>query len=218
MPSPSKPSSPRLGLIRLCGAPQITFMGNDSLAQIAPADLARRSPNFRPPREPSVRPTARRLVDASAPAPITRRAYAGALGRLDAWLWCRSLRSMTSAATRPAAYVAELHDAPSAGSRLARAAPRWRSTTPAAPPRRRDGGRRGAVPQTRRGAESRRRGYCQSPRRLPPDRRRPRPRPGAPVQRRGPGGRARHVPPAAPARARRRVRPGGRPRAAVWTP
>ena len=34
---------------------------------------------------------------------------------------------------------------------------------------RRDGGRRGAVPgPPRRGAESRRRGYCQSPRRLPP--------------------------------------------------
>ena len=50
-------------------------MGKDSLAQIAPADTAIGRPSA----------TARRLVDASVSA-NTRRAYAGALGQLDAWL------------------------------------------------------------------------------------------------------------------------------------
>ena len=50
-------------------------MGNDSLAQIAPAETA-----IGPPRA-----TARRLVNASL-SDNTRRAYAGALGQLDAWL------------------------------------------------------------------------------------------------------------------------------------
>ena len=49
--------------------------------------------------------TARRLVDASV-SPNTRRAYAGALRRLDAWLAGRELHDVTLAA-----YLAELHDA-----------------------------------------------------------------------------------------------------------
>ena len=51
----------------------IPVMGKDSLAQIAPADTAIGPPSA----------TARRLVDASVSA-NTRRAYAGALGQLDA--------------------------------------------------------------------------------------------------------------------------------------
>ena len=50
-------------------------MGKDCLAQIAPADTAIGPPSL----------TARRLVDASLSA-NTRRAYASALGQLDAWL------------------------------------------------------------------------------------------------------------------------------------
>ena len=49
--------------------------------------------------------TARRLVEASV-SPNTRRAYAGALRRLDAWLAGRPLHDVTLAA-----YLAELHDA-----------------------------------------------------------------------------------------------------------
>ena len=129
-------------------------MVKDSRAVIAPTGTAVGRPTS----------TARRLVDASVSA-NTRSAYAGALGRLDAWLDGQKLDDAALAA-----YLAE----------------------------RRDGGRRGALPgPPRRGAESRRRGYCQSPRRLPPNYRRARPRPGAPVHGRGPGGRARHVPPAA---------------------
>ena len=52
--------------------PISTVMGKDSLAQIAPADTA-----IGPPSAP-----ARRLVDASV-SDNTRRAYAGALRRLD---------------------------------------------------------------------------------------------------------------------------------------
>ena len=48
--------------------------------------------------------TARRLVEASV-SPNTRRAYAGALRRLDAWLDGRELHDVTLAA-----YLAELHD------------------------------------------------------------------------------------------------------------
>ena len=55
-------------------------------------------------------PTARRLVEASV-SPNTRRAYAGALRRLDAWLDGRELHDVT-----PAAYLAELHDAGRASS------------------------------------------------------------------------------------------------------
>ena len=66
-----------------------------SLAQIAPAKTA-----IGPPTA-----TARRLVDASVSA-NTRRAYAGAIGQLDAWL--DGLRLDDAAL---AAYLAELHDA-----------------------------------------------------------------------------------------------------------
>ena len=50
-------------------------MVKDSLAQIAPTETALGRPTA----------TARRLVDASVSA-NTRRAYAGALSQLDAWL------------------------------------------------------------------------------------------------------------------------------------
>ena len=59
--------------------------------------------------------TARRLVDASVSA-NTRRAYAGALRRLDAWL---DRRELDDAAL--AAYLAELHDAGRAASSAAMA-------------------------------------------------------------------------------------------------
>ena len=49
-------------------------------------------------------PTARRLVEASI-SPNTRRAYSGALRRLDAWLDGRGLEDATLAS-----YLAELHD------------------------------------------------------------------------------------------------------------
>ena len=55
--------------------------------------------------------TARRLVDASVSANTPRRAYAGALGRLDAWLDGRQLDDASLAA-----YVTELHDAGRASS------------------------------------------------------------------------------------------------------
>ena len=55
-------------------------------------------------------PTARRLVEASV-SPNTRRAYAGALRRLDAWLAGRELDDVALAA-----YLAELHDAGRASS------------------------------------------------------------------------------------------------------
>ena len=54
--------------------------------------------------------TARRLVEASV-SPNTRRAYAGALRRLDAWLDGRPLHDVTLAA-----YLAELYDAGRAAS------------------------------------------------------------------------------------------------------
>ena len=80
-------------------------MGKDSLAQIAPAGTAVGRPTA----------TARRLVDASV-STNTRRAYAGALGRLDAWL--AGLRLDDAAL---AAYLAELHDAGRAASSAAMA-------------------------------------------------------------------------------------------------
>ena len=55
-------------------------------------------------------PTARRLVEASV-SPNTRRAYAGALRRLDAWLDGRELDDAALAT-----YLAELHDAGRAAS------------------------------------------------------------------------------------------------------
>ena len=59
--------------------------------------------------------TARRLVDASVSA-NTRRAYAGALGQLDAWLDGRPFDDVSLAA-----YLAELHDAGRAASSAATA-------------------------------------------------------------------------------------------------
>ena len=80
-------------------------MGTDSLAQIAPAETAIGCPTA----------TARRLVRASVGA-NTRRAYADALGQLDARL--DDLRLDDAA---PAAYLAELHDAGRAASSAAMA-------------------------------------------------------------------------------------------------
>ena len=77
----------------------------DSLAQIAPAETAVGRPTA----------TARRLVNASVSA-NTRRAYAGALRQLDAWL--DGLRLDDAAL---AAYLAELHDAGRAASSAAMA-------------------------------------------------------------------------------------------------
>ena len=71
------------------------------------------SPDRIDPEEAAIgRPTqtARRLVEASV-SPNTRRAYAGALRRLDAWLDGRPLHDVTLAA-----YLAELHDAGRASS------------------------------------------------------------------------------------------------------
>ena len=71
------------------------------------------SPARTDPEEDAIgRPTAtaRRLVDASVSA-NTRRAYAGALVRLDAWLASRRLDDASLAA-----YLAELHDAGRASS------------------------------------------------------------------------------------------------------
>ena len=76
---------------------------------------------IRPPADPEEAtigrptPTARRLVDASVSA-NTRRAYAGALGQLDAWLAGRPLDDAALAA-----YLAELHDAGRAASSAAMA-------------------------------------------------------------------------------------------------
>ena len=64
----------------------------DSIAPTGPAALERPAP------------TARRLAEASL-SPNTRRAYSGALRRLDAWLAGRALEDATLAA-----YLAELHD------------------------------------------------------------------------------------------------------------
>ena len=76
---------------------------NDSLTRIDPEETAIDRPT----------PTARRLVEASV-SPNTRRAYAGALRRLDAWLDGRELHDVTLAA-----YLAELHDAGRASSSIA---------------------------------------------------------------------------------------------------
>ena len=70
---------------------------------IAPADTAIGPPSV----------TARRLVDASVSV-NTRRAYAGALGQLDAWLAGQKLDDAALAA-----YLAELHDAGRAASSAA---------------------------------------------------------------------------------------------------
>ena len=73
---------------------------NDSPARTDPAEAEIGRPT----------PTARRLVEASV-SPNTRRAYAGALRRLDAWLAGRPLHDVTLAA-----YLAELHDVGRASS------------------------------------------------------------------------------------------------------
>ena len=79
----------------------------DSLAAIASAEAAIGRPTA----------TTRRLVNASL-SDNTRRAYAGALGQLDAWL--DGGRHDDAAL---AAYLAELHDAGRAASSAAVAAP-----------------------------------------------------------------------------------------------
>ena len=107
------------------------------------------------------------------------KAYAGALRRLDAWLDGRELHDVTLAA-----YLAELHDAGRASSSASMAVAAACFHAKLA------GDLNPAGERTAQGA-----------RRLPADRRRSRPRPGEPVQRLGPRGRARHVPPPAPARA-----------------
>ena len=78
---------------------------NDSPARIDPEEAAIERPTQ----------TALRLVEASV-SPNTRRAYAGALRRLDAWLDGRELHDVTLAA-----YLAELHDAGRASSSAAMA-------------------------------------------------------------------------------------------------
>ena len=126
-----------------------------------------------------------RLVEASV-SPNTRRAYAGALRRLDAWLDGRPLHDVTLAA-----YLAELHDAglASSSASMAVAAACFRRSSPGSP----------LPPASGRPA-------CCG--RVPAHRRRAWTRTSAGVRPPGPGGRARHVPPAAPARARRRIRTG----------
>ena len=80
----------------------------DSLARTADADAALERPSS----------TARRLVEASITiTPNTRRTYAGALRRLDAWLDGRPLDDQNLAA-----YLAELHDAGRAPASAAMAA------------------------------------------------------------------------------------------------
>ena len=73
---------------------------NDSPARIDPDEAAIGRPTQ----------TARRLVEASV-SPNTRRAYTGALWRLDAWLAGRELDDAALAT-----YLAELHDAGRASS------------------------------------------------------------------------------------------------------
>ena len=116
-----QPPEPRLG--RADGynrLPIITFSVKDTPATRGPAA---------PPLE---RPaaTARRLAAASL-SPNTRRAYAGALHRLDAWLDRRDLDDATFAL-----YLAELHDAgrAPASAALAVAAAGFRARLAGQPP------------------------------------------------------------------------------------
>ena len=152
---------------------------NDSPARTDPEEAAIGRPTQ----------TARRLVEASV-SPNTRRAYAGALRRLDVWLYGRELDDVALAA-----YLAELHDAGRASSSasMAVAAACFRAKLAGQP-----------TPAGERTARVLA-GYRRTARRS-------RPGPGAAVRGLGPGGLARHLPPAAAARAWRRVR-GGRPRA-----
>ena len=88
---------PRMAYNRL---PIITINMNDWPARTDPKEAAIGRPTQ----------TARRLVEASV-SPNTRRAYAGALRRLDVWLYGRELDDVALAA-----YLAELHDAGRASS------------------------------------------------------------------------------------------------------
>ena len=72
-------------------------------------------------------PTARRLAEASI-SPNTRRAYSGALRRLDAWLDGRPLEDATLAA-----YLGELHDQGRAPASAATAVAARRASGPASP-------------------------------------------------------------------------------------
>ena len=90
--------------------------------------LATRGPAAAPLERPAS--TARRLAAASL-SPNTRRAYAGALHRLDAWLAGRALDDTTLAL-----YLAELHDAgrASASAALSVAAAAFRARLAGQPP------------------------------------------------------------------------------------
>ena len=103
-PNNSEPSFPPVSALIVCvrwrtqqvpGAER-----NDSPARIDPEEAAIGRPTA----------TARRLVEASV-SENTRRAYAGALRRLDTWLDGRELDD-----AELTAYVAELHDAGRASS------------------------------------------------------------------------------------------------------
>ena len=88
----------------------------DSLAPTRPAAAALERPT----------PTARRLAAVSI-SPNTRRAYSGALRRLDAWLAGRRLDDQALAA-----YLAELHDQGRAPASASTVVPR-RASGPASP-------------------------------------------------------------------------------------
>ena len=86
----------------------LCIMGKDSLAQVAQVAPAGTAVGHQTA-------TARHLVNASV-SDNTRRAYAGALRRLDGWLAGRPLDDVSLAV-----YVAELHDAGRASSSAAMA-------------------------------------------------------------------------------------------------
>ena len=166
------------------------------------------SPARTDPEEAAIGPpaaTARRLVEASV-SPNTRRAYGGALRRLDAWLDGRELHDVTLAAQLDAWLDGrELHDVTLAvPRRAARRRPRLVE--------RLYSGRCGVLPrEAGRAAHSRRRAAGPGAGRVPADRLRSGARTSAAVRGLGPGGRARYLPSAAAARARRRIL-RGRPR------
>ena len=126
---------------------------------------------------------AARLVEASV-SPNTRRAY-----------------------LRGAAAPRRLARGPASRRRDARRLPRRAPRAGESPVERVDGGGRGALPgSSRRRAEPGRRTDRPAAGGLPADRRRPRPRPGAPLRGGGLGCGPRHLPPTAAPRPRRRVR------------
>ena len=97
---------------RVTSSPVVSVLPPRATSTTATASTSS-SPGVFDPEEAAIgRPsaTARRLVEASV-SPNTRRAYAGALRRLDAWLDGRPLHDVTLAA-----YLAELHDAGRASS------------------------------------------------------------------------------------------------------